>query len=62
MPYEVPSLELLREQAAALGVQPTDDDLERVQAFLTVLFPQFEQLEALVPQETVPAGLYLPLA
>jgi hypothetical protein len=61
MPYEVPSLELLREQAAALGVHPSDEDLERVQAFLAVLYPQFERLEELVAPDTAPAGLYLPL-
>lgn len=61
MPYEVPSLAQMRAQAEALGVSPTDDDLERVRAFLEVLFPQFEQLEAIVPPDTVPAALYLPL-
>lgn len=61
MPYGVPSLALLREQASAMGVHPTDEDLERVRAFLTVLYPQFERLEQIVPPDTVPAGPYLPL-
>jgi hypothetical protein len=61
VPYEVPSLDLMRAQAESLGVSPTDEDLERVRAFLTVLYPQFEELEQLVPADTVPAGLYLPL-
>ena len=61
MPYEVPSLDVMRAQAESLGVSPTDEDLERVRAFLTVVYPQFEELERLVPADTVPAGLYLPL-
>ncbi len=61
MPYEVPSLEHMRAQAESLGVSPTDEDLARVRAFLIVLYPQFEELERLVPADTVPAGLYLPL-
>jgi hypothetical protein len=61
MAYEVPSLEQMRAQAAVLGISPTDEDLERVRAFLEVLYPQFEELERLVPEDSVPAGLYLPL-
>ena len=48
--------------AAAQGVTPTDDDLERVRAFLDVLLPAFEELEALLSPDTVPAGLFLPPA
>ena len=61
MPYRVPTVEEMRAQAAVLGVDPTDADLERVRAFLEVLYPQFEELERLVPADAVPAGLYLPL-
>ena len=56
----VPSIDELRAQAARQGVEPADEDLQRVQAFLTVLLPAFEELERLVPPETVPAGLFLP--
>lgn len=57
---QVPSIDELRAQAAQQGVEPTDEDLERVQAFLGVLLPAFEELERLVPPDTVPAGLFLP--
>jgi hypothetical protein len=57
----VPSIHELRTQAVRQGVEPTDEDLERVQAFLAVVLPAFEELERLVPPETVPAGLFLPL-
>jgi hypothetical protein len=50
MSYDVPSIEELRRQAHAQGIHPGDDDLERVQGFLTVLFPQFAELEQLVPR------------
>jgi hypothetical protein len=42
------------------GVEPTDEDLERVQAFLAVLLPAFEELERIVQAETVPAARFLP--
>ena len=60
MPYDVPSIEELRRQAHAQGIHPGDEDLERVQGFLTVLFPQFAELERLVPPEVVPAAVYRP--
>jgi hypothetical protein len=62
MGYEVPSVEELHRQAAALGVSPTGEDLERVRAFLTVLFPQFDELERLVPRDAVPAAVFRPEA
>jgi hypothetical protein len=62
MPYEVPSIEDLRLQARAQGIEPGDEDLERVRGFLTVLFPQFAALERLVPGDTVPAAVYRPEA
>lgn len=55
-----PSPAELRRLAAAQGVAPTDEDFEAVRAFLAVLLPAFEELERLVPPETVPAGLFLP--
>ena len=60
MGAESSSLDFLRQLAARQGVFPTDEDLERVQAFLAVVLPAFEELERLVPPETVPAGLFLP--
>jgi len=57
----VPSLEAMRAQAERQGVSPTDEDLLQVQAFLEVLLPAFAELELLVPQDTVPAGLFLPV-
>jgi hypothetical protein len=58
----VPSIDELRAEAARRGVAAADEDLERVQAFLAVLAPAFEALEALVPPGTVPAGLFVPPA
>jgi hypothetical protein len=57
----VPSIEELRVRAAEQGVYPSDTDLERVRAFLIVLGPALRELERLVPPETVPAGLFLPV-
>jgi hypothetical protein len=62
MSYEVPSIEELRRQAEAQGIHPGDEDLVRVQGFLTVLFPQFAELEKLVSPEIVPAAVYRPEA
>ena len=41
-------------------MEPTDEDLERVQAFLAVLLPAFEELERIVQAETVPGARFLP--
>jgi hypothetical protein len=60
MPYDVPSIEELRRQAHAQGIDPSDDDLVLVQGFLTFLFPQFAELERLVPPDTVPAAVHRP--
>jgi hypothetical protein len=60
MAYDVPSIDELRRQAHAQGIEPGDVDLERVRGFLAVLFPQFEELERLVPADTVPAAVYRP--
>jgi hypothetical protein len=53
------SLAELRRLAEAQGVTPTDDDLEVVRGMLAAL--RFEEVEALMDPETVPAGLFLPL-
>lgn len=53
------SLAELRSLAEAQGVAPSDDDLEAVRAMLAAL--RFEEIERLVPPETVPAGLFLPV-
>jgi hypothetical protein len=55
-----PSLAELRRLAEAQGVAPSDEDLEAVSAFLTVLLPAFEELEQVVPPATPPAALFLP--
>lgn len=61
MSGRTPSIEQLRALAAQQGVTPTDEDLERVATFLAVLLPDLEGLERLVPPDTVPAGLFLPV-
>jgi hypothetical protein len=60
MPVNVPSVDELRDRAAALGIDPTADDAERVLAFLRVLLPQIDELERLVPRDVAPAALYRP--
>jgi hypothetical protein len=56
----VPSIDELRTRAGEQGVHPSDDDLERVRAFLAVLLPAFEELERLIPVDAVPAAQFLP--
>lgn len=56
-----PSLDDLSREAGRYGVPATDEDLELVLGFLRVLLPAFEELERLVPPETVPAALYVPV-
>lgn len=56
----VPSIEELRARAAREGVSPTDEDLARVQGFLTVFLPLFAGLDRDVPADTVPAALFRP--
>ena len=62
MPGQAPSADRLRELAQAQGVEPTDDDLERVRGFLAVLLPELAELERLVPPETAPAAVFRPEA
>ena len=45
----------------ATNWHPSDEDLAAVRGFLEVLLPAFRELEALVPPETVPAGLFAPV-
>jgi hypothetical protein len=54
MPAESSALEFLRELAARLGVEPSDDDLREVIRFLEGVLPELARLEALIPPETVP--------
>jgi len=56
----LPQLEELRQVAARHGVTPTDEDLEAVRGFLSVLLPAFAELERLVPPGTPPAAFFLP--
>ena len=57
---EPPSLDALRAQAGMIGVEPSDEDLERVRAFLSVLLPAFAELERVVPADLPPAALFVP--
>lgn len=61
MAHELPSIDQLRDAAAAQGIHPSDDDLEAVQGFLRVLVPAFAELEQLVPLDMPPAAMFLPI-
>ncbi len=61
MADEAPSIEYLRAAAALQGVHPSDEDLEAVQGFLSVLLPAFSELETMTPAGTVPAGMFVPI-
>ena len=54
------SLDDLRRLAASRGVEPSDEDLEGIRAFLEVLLPALEEIERSLPQDAVPAGIPLP--
>jgi hypothetical protein len=60
MPARVPSADELRASAAAIGIDLTDDDLERLLGFLRVLLPQIDELQHVVPRDIAPAALYRP--
>ena len=45
------SPEFLRQLAARLGVDPSDDDLEAVRSFLGAILPRLEELEATLEPE-----------
>ena len=54
MDTESSALDFLRELAARQGVEPSDDDLQAVLAFLEAVLPELERLEALLPPEAAP--------
>ena len=54
------SQELLKAIAAQQGVAIQEADLEAVMAFLRVLLPQLQEIEAIVEADTVPARLFQP--
>ncbi|MGI9657496.1 MAG: hypothetical protein ACR2OD_01205 [Gaiellaceae bacterium] len=60
MADQAPSIDSLRAAAALQGVHPDDADLIAVQGFLSVLLPAFEGLDELIPDGTVPAGMFVP--
>ncbi len=45
---------MLRELAAAQGVDVTDDDLENVLGFLQLLYPALRDIEVQLPQDCEP--------
>ncbi len=57
---EPPAFEHLRAQAASLGVDPTDADLEAVLGFLATILPALVEIERGLPLETAPADPYAP--
>ena len=54
MSSESSALPPLREQAEALGLDPTDEDLETVRTFLEVVLPTLRELEERIPPELTP--------
>jgi hypothetical protein len=54
MPTESSSLDFLRELMGRQGVEPSDEDLRAVLAFVEVVLPELERLEAVLPPETAP--------
>ncbi len=56
----IPSVADLRALAQAQGVDPTDDDLERVRGFLGTVLPALRVLEEGTGRDIPPAGMYLP--
>ena len=55
---EPPTFEHLRAQAASLGVDPTDDDLEAVLGFLAAILPALVEIERGLPLEAAPVDPY----
>jgi hypothetical protein len=51
-PAESSSEPLLRQLAARQGVEPTDEDLAAVRAFLDILLPALAELEERLNAET----------
>ena len=52
MSSESSGIERLREEAAAQGVSPTDEDLEGVLDFVARILPALEEIQRRVPPET----------
>jgi hypothetical protein len=50
----IPSVEHLREAAAAQGVRIEDEDIEGVVGFLTRILPALRDIEEQLPPETPP--------
>lgn len=50
-----PSVDALRDQAAVMGVTPSDADLEAVLGFLTRILPALEEIERGLPPDIAPA-------
>jgi hypothetical protein len=48
------SPELLRQQAARLGVEASNEDLESVRTFLDAILPELARLEAELEREEAP--------
>ena len=47
---------MLRALAERQGVEPTDEDLEEVSAFLETVLRRLAEIERALPPETPPAG------
>ncbi len=47
---------MLRALAERQGVEPTDEDLEAVSAFLETVLRRLVEIERMLPPETPPAG------
>lgn len=55
-----PSVQHLRDRCLAEGVEPGDDDLEGVVAFLDTILPALGLIEASLGAGDAVAGLHLP--
>jgi hypothetical protein len=55
-----PSVEDLRRQAAALGIDASDEDLEGVRGFFEVILPALDEIERTLPADAAPTGVPLP--
>jgi hypothetical protein len=47
-------VDFLRALAAEQGIEPSDDDLGAVLAFLDVILPELDRLEGLLEREAAP--------
>lgn len=60
MGTDAQSIPALRELARRQGIEPTDEDLAAVQAFLATVLERLAEIEQALPPSTPPAGKYLP--